>query len=304
MIYDVAKIEIAEVCNHVITMLSGLTRSMTKFLTIQMRLLFLFLLLSMGTVSGEEPHHTTAYIGAPGETDLLLTYSTYSTDHFWNKHGKKLPTYNHFKRQSYLLYAEYAFNNCNSFTFHGGYSAVQETLNGNSRAVEDIELGWKHLICTNEASALTAQLIAIVPVGDTKSSVRYGKWGAQAGLLYSNMFCLLSRSGWYDLELGYRWYQDFPSDRVIASAAVGYDITSRIQVIATGKCDYGINNGHADGNLNNIAFHGNYRLFKAKIECVARLFSHVSVSVGAFKHFWGRNVGAGGGFYCGTWIDF
>lgn len=252
----------------------------------------------------EEPHHTTAYIGCPGDTAFLFTYSTYSTDHFWNKHGKKLPTFNKFDRQSYLLYADYVLNCSNSFSFNGGYSASQESLNGNSRGVEDSELGWKHLLVAGDTSALTGQLTAIVPIGDTKSSIRYGKYGGQVSLLYSNMYCLLSRNGWYDLELGYRYYQGVPVDRGIVNGSIGYDLTSCIQLIATGKLVCGFGNDKSEHHLNNIAFNPNYQLFKAKLECIARLFTHVSVSLGAYHHFWGRNIGTGGGFFGGTWIDF
>lgn len=268
------------------------------------RLLFLILLPAMLCAIGEEPHHTTAYIGSPGDTAILLTYSTYTTQHFWNKDGKKLPTYNHFDSKSYLMYVECALNCCNSFTLNAGYSTVKESLNGKSRGAEDCELGWKHLLCAGATSALTAQVIAIIPVGDFKSSVRYGKFGVQADLLYSDMFCLLNRTGWYDLDIGYRAYQGFPSDRVIANAAVGYDITSCIQMIATGECDYGIYNGHAKSNFNNVLLNPNYRLVRAKIECVARVWSHALISLGVYKHLWGRNIGTGGGFFCGIWIDF
>src|SRR5688572_14175737 len=85
----------------------------------------------------EEPHFTTAYIGKPGKFDSLISYSTYSTNHFWNNSGKKLPTYNTFTRNSCLLYGEFAINPCNSCFIHAGYTRVEESLNGNSCAFKD-----------------------------------------------------------------------------------------------------------------------------------------------------------------------
>lgn len=251
-----------------------------------------------------EPHHTTAYIGAPGEADILLSYSMYSTDRFWNAHGKQLPTHNDFTSHAVLLYGEYALNECNSFTFNGGYSMVNESLNGDMWAFEDAEIGWKHLLLGGETSALTGQLIVIVPAGHPRPSVRYGQFGIQYSFLYSDTFDLYDRCGWYDVDIGYRWYQGFPSDQVIANAAVGYDLTSRIQMILSGEFDCGIFNGDDDKHPNNIILNPNYRLLQAKLECVVRVFRQMSISVGGYRHLWGQNVGVGGGYFCGAWLDF
>lgn len=252
----------------------------------------------------EQPHHTTAFIGDPGNIDILVSYSSYKTDHFWNKHGERLDTFNDFHRKSAMLYVEYAFNCNNAFWLNGGWARSDESMNGHSNAVEDIEFGWKHLLYGTETSSLTSQLIAIIPMGDRKSSIRYGKCGFEADLLYSDTYNLFNRCGWYDLGLGYRVYEGYPSDQVRAQAAIGYCISCRFAVIASCNLDYGVFNGHCLHNTNNIVFNPNYRLFEGSIEGVYRLFSHVAVSFGGFKHFWGENVGAGGGLYGGTWIDF
>lgn len=251
----------------------------------------------------DEPHHTTAYIKNSGELDLLLSYSNYRTDHFWNKHGKLHPTYNRFERKSYLLYAEYAIRYTDSLSFNGGYSTISESLNGNSRGLEDPEIGWKHLFYEGKTSALTSQLIAIIPIGDKKSSIRYGKAGFQLGILYSDLYCLLNRWGWYDLSIAYRYYQGFPSDRLLANIAIGYNIFSRLQILISSLYDDGFCNGKSKDNLNNVAFHPNYRLWKVQGEFLIDV-CYASLTLGAFKHLWGRNVGSGGGFVGGIWFDF
>jgi hypothetical protein len=266
-------------------------------------LLCLFTPLALLAVS-EEPHHTTAYIANPGQVDNLLTFSTYFTDSFWNRHGKKQPTYNRFRRKSYLLYSEYAINNCNSIFFNGGFSQVHESLNGNSRCFEDTEVGWKHLFHKTRESALTLQLIGIIPMGKKKSSIRYGKAGIEADFLYSYRFCLKQRFGWCDFALGYRHYQGFPSDQIRFNAALGCFVNRRAYLIAEGKFDYGLFNGRSSHNLNNVIFHPNYRLLKVHVECVVRLFTQFFVSIGGYKHIWGRNSGVGGGYFCGAWINF
>jgi hypothetical protein len=267
----------------------------------------LFIVISIPLVLNaisQEPHHTTAFIAAPGAIDNLLTYSTYSTDTFWNKFGKKLPTFNRFNKKSYLLYSEYATNCRNSVTFNGGYSTIEESLNGNSRGFEDIEIGWKHLILDKKRTAYTVQIIGIIPVGDKKSSLRYGKFGAQVSLLYSNIFNLFHQEAWVDLEVGYRYYRGFPSDQFLTNLALGWIFNSYVQIIAASQLFYGLFNGKSKFNLNNVAFHPNYRLLDAQLECVIHIFSHTSLSLGMYRHVWGQNVGIGGGYFCGLWVDF
>lgn len=251
-----------------------------------------------------EPHHKTAFIGAPGEVDLLPTYSYYMTDHFWNKRGKRLKAFNRFRKHSGLLYAEYAFNGCNSFTFNGGYSRICESLNGNSQGFEDSEVGWKHLFYENDSSAFTVEVIGIIPSGKKKSSFRYGQFGAEVNGLFSRYFNICDRWAWVDASLGYRYYSGFPSDQIRSSLAVGYFVTSQLQVIASMQLDYGLFNGVARRNRNHIAFNANYRLLSAKLEAAMRVTSWLTLTAGGYGHLWGQNVGTGGGVFGAVWLDF
>lgn len=263
---------------------------------------FLLLILFSFTLEATtvQPHHTTAFIGQPGEFDFLFSYSHYDTEHFWNKHGKQLPAYNYFRRQAYSAYAEYAIRCQDSIIFDGGYDVIRETMNGPTLGLEDFELGWKHMIYSTDTAALTTQLIALIPCGQKRSSLRYGQPGFEADLLYSDQFCY----GWYDLGLGYRYYHGFPSDQIVADAALGLDITTCWQVIGALQLEYGLFNGRSSKNFNNIVFNPNYRLLNGQIECDFRLMEHITLVLGGFKHLWGINVGAGGGIFGGAWIDF
>lgn len=267
-------------------------------------LLALLIFLPMNAIHAQEPHHTTAYIGQAGEIDALLTYSTYFTDHCWNSNGKKLPTHNHFFQSSYLLFAEVALNPSNSFTFNGGYSAVEESLNGNSRGIQDIECGWKHLLHATDLSSLTTQLIGIIPIGDTKTSIRYAQPGVELDVLYSSTSFIYQHQTWCDLGIGYRYYQGFPSDLIWAQSAVGYEIYPRFCTIVSAQLDYGLFNGESKMHFNNVVFNSNYRLMTLQLEFLINIFSHGSISLGGFWHAWGQNIGTGGGYFGGTWINF
>lgn len=270
-----------------------------------LRLLFGLILIPLVTYAqGVQPHHTTAFIRSPGTFSTLWSGSCYSTDSFWNSNGTKLPTYNRFREQDYMVYAEYSITRRNSVFLNGGFTNVQESLNGDSQGGQEILLGWKHMVRRTSDSALTTQLIALIPPGNRNSSVRYGRPGAELSILYSKAFLIKGHRAWWDLDLGYRWYQGYPSDRVNGMAALGFVINPHNWIIATGQLDYGLNNGDKWGNSNNVTLNPDYRLLLAKCEWVYRPFSHVALTVGGFMHVWGRNVGTGGGYYCGAWVVF
>lgn len=267
-------------------------------------LLYTVWLLTALTVSAEEPHHTTAFIGASGDVDLLVSYSNYSTRHFWDRSGKKHPTHNKFEKHSCQCFGEYALNGLNSMFFNARYSRVEESLNGNSQGFEDAEVGWKRLIWGNKRSAFTGQIVGIIPPQCRKASVRYGIFGGEADLIFSQIFKILNRCGWYDLIAGYRAYSGYPSDQIRLGGSVGYYILRNWRVIATCRLNYGVYNGKAGHRLNNVVLNPNYRLLTSQIECDFKLFSHFSLALGVFKHMWGRGIGTGGGCFGGIWFDF
>jgi len=251
-----------------------------------------------------EPHHTTAFISPPGTFESIAAYSFYKTDHFWNKNGRRLPSYNHFELSSAYLYSEYALNFCNSFTFNGRYDSIDETLNGHHQGFEEIEFGWKHLLLGDDKRAFTTQFLAIIPGGKTKTSLRYGECGVQFNLLYSEIFSVFKKCGWCDFALGYRYYQHFPSDQIRASAAIGYDILPKGLIILSTQIEYGLYNGGRHHHISNIRLNPNYRLISIQMEGVITPIQHFSAILGAFSHLWGRNVGVGGGIFGGVRFDY
>lgn len=252
----------------------------------------------------DEPFHESAFMRPKYSFDSLAYYSYYITDHFWSGKGKKLPAYNHFIKHSVRSYSEFFFTDRDSVSLNGGYSAVKESINRNSQGIEDLELGWQHQFYQKNCSALSVKCTATVPVGPKKSCIRYGKFACEAKILYSKAFQTSLLPFWYDLDLGYKFYQGFPSDRINADAALGCRLFRDLFLILAARMEYSVNNGDSAKNLNNICFHPNQRLASLQAQLLYRLCSHITISLGGFQHVWGRNVGAGGGFYAGSWFDF
>lgn len=268
---------------------------------------FLFLLLFLPNAIFayiDEPYHETAFIGPSNTFYGLAYFSFYKTDHFWNKQGKKLPTFNTFDKIAYRLDMEYDISCRQAIFLKGGYAMVDEQLNGRSRGLEDLEASWQYLFFGDECSALSGKVSAFIPIGPKKSSVRYGQMGGEFKILYSKIFERWQRNCWYDLGLGYRMYHGFPSDQIQTHLSIGCTILPYIWLISTTRLHYGLFNGDTKANRNNVCFNPNFRLLTTQIEGILNVYKHVLVTAGGFIHLWGENIGAGGGFYSGLWFIF
>ena len=186
----------------------------------------------------------------------------------------------------------------------GGYSMVNERLNGRSRGIEDPEASWQCLLYGDQGSAFSGRLTAIVPIGDKKCCIRYGKFGVEFKLLYSRIFELFNRQWWYDLNLGYRTYTGFPSDQLRSNFSIGCTITPNFWILSSTQLYYGLGHGDSQVNRNNICFNSNFRLLTTQVQGIIQIYKHLALNAGGFFHLWGENVGAGGGVYGGAWVIF
>lgn len=235
---------------------------------------------------------------------VSLQYRYYQTDHFWNKNGKRLDAYNHFKEQSAGLYFEYILSKRDLLSLEGWYDKINESVNGRTFGFEDPELSWTHLLWKDNKHYFSSRLTAIIPSGPKKTNLRYGRFGGEFDFIYSNLFCYFNRPGYYNILLGYRGYQGFPSDQIRNIFNVGFSPTKWLVLNLESRLEYGLFNGKKDKNRNTILFNSNYRLLKLKIETIFFVHRFTSLVASYYRHVWGENVGAGGGFTAGANFHF
>jgi hypothetical protein len=231
-------------------------------------------------------------------------YKTYQTDHFWNKHGKKMPAHNDFKKKTIEAYSELGLTCRDTLFAKAKYDTIEESLNGNTRGFEDFILGWRNLIQLKGCTLYGFESKLILPAGGTKHSLRYGRWGGQCSFIAANYFTIYERNVIIDFLAGYRCYYGFPSGQIRSHLTLAYDPSPRTQVLATAHLEYGVFNGktHADHNM--ICFNPNYRLLKIELQAVFCLSAFSYASVGYYWHAWGVNVGTGGGFFATAAVQF
>jgi hypothetical protein len=224
---------------------------------------------------------------------------TYETKHFWNKNGKIKPSHNNFKKWELGLCMEYSPTTADIFGVRAVYDRIKESMDGNTCGFGDAEVSWAHRFYSNPSQEVWGRLLAIIPTGKEKASLRYGRLGIEADLYYSRCFNFFNYPIGSLWGFGYRAYHGYPSDQI----RFYLDLTSRIYSnwhwLCQARLEYGVFNGKRQEHFNQILFNPNYRLFKVQLSLVGFVAEWIYVNAGYFQHLWGENVGNSGGFIGG-----
>lgn len=248
-----------------------------------------------------QPHHTTAFIAAPGTLWAVPSYSYQTADHFWNRQGKTLCAYNHFRKHAYGFYAEYAINPCNSISLNSQYQQIRETLNGKKQGLSALEAGWKFLFHKNCNSSSTAELVAIVPVSRERRMIQSGKPGAQISLLHSHWFRCCRLKGWVDLMVGYRRREGPRTDQLRSACALNFLPLANLRVTGLTQFYWGYFE-----SLRPVCKHKHsaHALCTFQLEGAFGICPHIYAVLGFFKDLCGRHTFNRKGVLSGVWIDY
>jgi hypothetical protein len=263
--------------------------------------IFLFSILFLAML---EVLHAESFIKEKGEFVASLDYLAYKTDHFWNRKGKRLPTYNDFRAQTEAANLKYGLTSRDTLIGWAAYSCIDESMNGKTIGFQDVEIGWRHAFSCWKAFEISSQVLLLIPVGKAKDSLRYGRFGSEFDLHAIQYFQFNQHPGWVESLVGYRLYSGFPSDQIRANIRIGYDLLSWLQASGGLHLDYGVFNGTKPFSGPSILLEPNYRLLKVECESLVQITSMFYLRGGYFHHIWGENVGTGSGWYGGLLLDF
>lgn len=231
-------------------------------------------------------------------------FTYYKTDHFWNRDGDRVKSFNNFKQYKGDLCLAFGVTDRDTLHLQGTYARIDEAANGSMTGFGDTELSWKHFLGRRWNHYWTGRVQAIIPSGGRKFSLRYGRWGGEFDLFMKRELCFYGRPLWYNLGAGYRLYKGYPSDQVRGFFEAGYRPLDYFSILVDGKLDYGVFNGTKNDPPNLILYNADYRLLKGRLYGVLRVHRCAYLYAGGFSHLWGRNVGTGGGFFVGSYLSF
>ncbi len=221
---------------------------------------------------------------------------TYDTHHFWNKHGDKKYSFNHFRKLEIDLYLELSTSTCGIFSAEGSFSSIYDRLDGNTHGFGDVQANWTFKPFAHHFENLWLNFTTLIPSGNEKDSLRYGRWAFECDLHYSNVKCIRNIPLWFDIGLGYRGYKGFPSDQIRAIINTAIALSSRVYLFCVGNIEWGVFNGKRKEHFNQILYNPNYRLIKIEAGLVGYIKDWISINVAYYHPIWGANIGTGGGF--------
>lgn len=230
-----------------------------------------------------------------GRIGVTGTFSSFDTQHFYNKEGDKLKSYNDFERDQGEILLEGGLTHRDNLWAYGVYDYVLDHLNGNSYEFGDSELGWKHGWMEWDDAIFSTEIIAIVPFHQSyQPEIRYGKWGCEAALLYAQTYFPFGYKATLDGRLGYRYYSGFPSDQLRSELSCWVDLSNRWQVLVQSAVEFGLFNGNEPPNHSFFFYNAKYRVWKGRLELNYYISDRWSITGGYMRHFLGQNIAAGG----------
>ena len=114
----------------------------------------------------------------------------------------------------------------------------------------------------------------------------------------------MKKSGFFYISFGYRKYFGYPFDLLRSTGHIGYDIISPFHILGSYDLHFGLDNGSEKEISTNILINPNYRLLKLTFGLRYKINPQYSIVGAAYKHAWGQDTGAGGGFYGSFWCSF
>ena len=251
-----------------------------------------------------------AWVREKGEVFFSLQVYYYQTDYAFDSDGSLEKRDGLFWKKEINPYFEYGLTNKDTLVVNIFYDWLydgQASPSAKNQGLADIEAGWRRLLFKDNNHLISFQVLSVIPSGydlQDLPQLGYDRWGLEGSMLYGTNFTLLERLGFFDISLGYRKYFGYPSDQIRSLAYVGYDLISPFQIIGSYDLHYGLNNGSQKEISTNILVEPNYRLLKFTLALRYKLSPQHSIIGAAYKHVWGQDTGAGGGFYGSFWINF
>lgn len=219
----------------------------------------------------------------------------YKTDHFWNKKARLRPAHNrlHFTGVSLWLSATPLPKLQLDLT--AAWQNAEESLNGTTRGLSDIELSGSSLLYRDCRNAFFAQGVLVIPSGVPRNMIRYGSWGGEFGLFYCANFGWIEPFG----SIGFRGYGKKPSDLFRSTFGVHILSSYPFSLRAALQLDYGLFNGRKDTHPNALLYNTNFRLLNFEGIAYYNFWKGCCINLGGFYHLWGENIGNNGGFFGG-----
>lgn len=243
------------------------------------------------------PSFLTAWAPLIPKRSVVVTGSAsyFDTDHFYDKEGDKLKSYNHFERTQASLLVDAGITNTDNLSFFLPYDDIKDYLDGDDTDIGDMEIGWKRSLIEWDNAIFSSEVILVAPlISEYLPDIRYGRWGVEGALMYAETFFPFGYKTTLDGRIGYRWYSGFPSDQIRSELSAWVDFSSHWQLLAQSAVEYGLFDGKEPPNHSFFFYNAKYRVWKGRVELNYYVTPKLCLTAGYMRHFMGQNIAAGG----------
>lgn len=179
--------------------------------------------------------------------------------------------------------------------------------NSDGYGLGDVDLGLRYkLLDSEKIGIVSTQLLVKIPGGYDKDDplpLGNGQYDLETKLLYGrSLYPWIP--GYFNVELGYRWRFEDPSDEVRYLIEFGVDITKSIFTRAKLDGIYSMDNGERTDSSGNPTTTNNFDLGKLDLTLGYKITPAWGVEVSYVPAIYGQNTAAGAtytlGIYCKT----
>lgn len=244
-----------------------------------------------------------AWTAPQGSFYEKFAYNYYYSHETFNSTGTRVGTPNNgkFTDNNVSNYFEFGLTNdltaINSLT----YKWIRNQDNSSTSTADslgDVDLGLRYKLLDNSAGIVSTQLLVKVPGAYGKNDalpLGNGQFDTELRLLYGrSLYPMIP--GYGNVEIGYRWRAEDPSDELRYLIEFGVDVSKDIYTRAKLDGTLSIDNGRKTDGSGNPTTTNNFDLGKLDLAVGYKITPALGVEVSYRPDIYGQNTAAGANY--------
>ncbi|WP_027715466.1 hypothetical protein [Desulfuromonas sp. TF] len=229
-----------------------------------------------------------------------LAFNYYFADRNFDRDGDRVDFANDGEFTDYNLSNYFEYGLTDSLTVLGSltYKRIEkddDLRRDTTWGVGDIELGLRRRLVENPIGVFSVQTLVKIPETydeDDPLPLGNGQYDVEGKLLYGrSLWPLLP--GYTNLELGYRWRDEDPSDEIRYLVEVGFDLSPKVFTRAKLDGIFSVDNGRRRDSSGNPTTTNNFDLAKLDLTVGYKLTKAWGIEAAWTPAVYGQNTAAG-----------
>lgn len=270
------------------------------------RLFLAFAIVCAGSALMSGKAMAEAWPRGEGTFFLSLKPEYYATSSYWDREGEKADLENDFRKFSLQPYLEYGLSDNDTLIAKTFYDRL-DNGEGTTSGLSDLELGYRRFLGERYSTVFSLGASVLIPLGydlDESPQLGYDRYGVETTLSCGRGWSAEGLNGYLESGIRYRHYFGYPPDQIRFFLVVGQDVSSQVQIIFENELQWALSEANPYFANETASIDAYYRLFKSTLHARWKFSDYQSLVLSGFRHVWGENTGAGGGFSLSLWWEF